>query len=106
MKSLRYLALVLVPLLLPACGDPPELVEKREKQLAEIARLRGELALVEEKIATIPEDRSKDLDAARLEAEGQASQLKDLEEQILHLEARKREIDDQFEAYRRKYVVR
>ena len=32
-----------------SCGDDPVLVEKREKQKAQIVALRGELALVEEK---------------------------------------------------------
>lgn len=106
MKSLRLKPLLLLPLFLTACGDPPELVEKREKQHAEITRLRGELALVEEKLAAMPEDRSQELAAARMEAESQTKQVAALEEEISALEARKREIDAEFETYRRKYAVR
>ncbi len=92
--------------LFTSCGDDPELVRKRKEQDLEIARLRGEVALVEEKLRNLPPDRSAELAEAREQAEQQKAEVERLEAEIAELEARKRSLESEFEDYRRKYVVR
>ena len=96
---------VLAALACVSCGDDPLLVEKREKQKTEIARLRGELALLEEQLKAMPPDESKELAAAKKEAETQTADIADLEKQVAELTARKRSLEEEFAAYKAKYPL-
>lgn len=100
----------LIPILLAlacaSCGEDPKLVEKHEKQKAEVARLKGELALVEEKLKNMPADVSEDLEKAKKQSEDQAAEAAGLEKEIAALEARKRALQAEFDAYRAKYQVK
>ena len=99
--------LILALVLLPGCGkEDPELVAKQEQQRAEIRRLEGELAVIREKIKSAPPDRGKDLEAMLAQTTKQEAEIAGLEAEIEVLEDRKRELEREFEAYRRKYVVR
>ena len=89
-----------------SCGDAPELVAKREKQKAEIARLNGELALIEEKIKNMPPDVSGELEAARKKADEQTAQIQSMENEIKELQARKRTLQGEFDSYRAKYQLK
>jgi hypothetical protein len=89
-----------------SCGDPPELVEKRERQKAEIARLRGELALVEEKLRDMPPDVSNELESAKKKSAGQAAQITTMETEINSLLAHKRALQSEFDSYRAKYQLK
>jgi chromosome segregation ATPase len=89
-----------------SCGDDPKMVEKRDRQQAEITRLKGELALIEEKLKTMPPDVSEELEAARKRTADQTTTLADLEKEIAGLEARKRAIQTEFDSYRAKYQVK
>ncbi len=89
-----------------SCGDAPELVEKRERQKTEIARLTGELALIEEKIKNRPPDVSEELEAARKKADEQTAQIQALEAEIKELQTRKRGLQSQFDSYRSKYQLK
>lgn len=97
---------VLVAMLCCSCGDDPKMVEKRDRQQAEITRLKGELALIEEKLKTMPPDVSEELEAARKRTADQTTTLADLEKEIAGLEARKRAIQTEFDSYRAKYQVK
>lgn len=103
---LRGLAISAATMALAACGDNPELVEKRERQNAELAELRGELALVEEKLRNMPPDRSEELAEALAESANQEAELARLNAEIEELEARRRAVDLEFQEYRRRYAVR
>ncbi len=92
--------------LCPSCSDDPELVEKREAQKSEIVRLKGELALIEEKLKNLPPDVSDELPAAKATAEKQAAEIVALEAEVDALENRKREIQAEFDTYRIKYQVK
>ena len=107
MTMTRYSLLVslLIPLAIAGC-DSQELVQKRDKQEVEITRLRGELKLIEEKLKSLPPDRSKELSAARKQSEEQMAEIKALETEVAELEARKLELKNEFESYRAKYVVK
>lgn len=97
---------VLAFVLLAACGKDPELVKKSGAQEAEITRLRGELAALDEKLRNLPEDRSAELVQARKTADAQAAEVAKLEAEIAQLQARKVELKKEFEEYKRKYAVR
>lgn len=88
-----------------ACGDDPVLVEKREKQKAEIVRLKGEFALIEEKLKNLPPDVSAELAETKTLSAKQTAEVEKLEAEVAGLEARKRTLRDEFEAYQRKYQI-
>ena len=98
-------AAIAVTILATSCGDPPELVEKRMLQETEITRLKGEIALLEERIANLPEDRSEELAEARAKAEEQSATIDSLETEIAGLESRRNALTEELEAYQRKYRV-
>lgn len=98
--------LILIALFCASCSDDPKLVEKREKQKAEITRLKGELALIEERLKSLPPDISKDLAEARQLSEKQTVEVAALEKEVAVLDAKKRSLQGEFEAYRAKYQVK
>lgn len=108
MKSLcrPFGIVVLLSLACASCGDDPKLVEKREKQKSEITRLRGELALIDEKLKNLPPDVTDDLTAAKKLAEKQGAEVATLEDEIAGLESKKRSLQNEFEAYQLKYQVK
>ncbi|BCU77199.1 hypothetical protein [Luteolibacter sp. LG18] len=89
-----------------SCKDNPELVRQRDEQAAEIKRLEGELAVLDEKTKDVPPDRTKDLAEAKARATVQAAEIERLEKEVATMEARKRELDATFSAYRVKYQVK
>lgn len=97
---------VVVSLACWSCGDPPELVAKRERQKAEISRLQGELEIMEEKLKNMPPDVSEELEKAREKADGQTAEINLLEAEIKELQARKRTLQGEFDSYRAKYQIK
>lgn len=108
MNSIRAFSLLLIPfsLAFSSCGDDPKLVEKKERQKAEIARLKGELSLIEEKLKDVPPDVSTQLAEAKLLSVKQSADIADLESQIAELEARRRSLQTEYDSYRVKYQVK
>lgn len=102
----RSAALVALLCLSVISCDDPKLVEKREKQKAEIARLKGEVALIEERLKNLPLDVTADLAAARQLSEKQAVEVAALENEVAGLERRKRSLHAEFDAYKVKYQVK
>lgn len=92
--------------ILASCGDDPELVAKREKQKAEITKLNGELALVQEKLKNLPPDVSADLEKAKKQSEQQSAEIATLEKEIAELQGRKRALQTEFDEYRVKYQTK
>jgi hypothetical protein len=97
--------IVLLCLTMISCDDP-KLVEKREKQKAEIARLKGEVALIEEMLKNLPLDVTADLAAARQLSASQAAEVAELESEVAGLERRRRSLQAEFDAYKIKYQVK
>jgi peptidoglycan hydrolase CwlO-like protein len=93
-------------LLIASCSEDPILVEKREKQKIELTRLKGELALIEEKLKNIPADVSTELAEAKKLSEKQSAEIVGLENEIAELEARKRSLQNDFDAYQAKYQAK
>jgi len=91
---------------LSSCGEDELLVQKREQQVIEIAKLRGELTLIEKKLADMPLDRSEELAEATKAAAEQAAEAERLEKEIGELNARRRAIESEFDRYRRTYPVK
>ncbi len=89
-----------------SCGDDPKLVEKREKQKAEISRLKGELALIDEKLKNLPPDVSTELSEAKQLSEKQSAEVVGLEAEVAALEVKKRTMQSEFDAYQAKYQVK
>lgn len=103
-RSLSFL--LLISLCCWSCSEDPKLVEKREQQKAEIARLKGELALIEEKLKSIPPDVTEQLAEAKAVAEKQTAEAAQLQTEVATLEARKSAIKSEFEAYQAKYQLK
>lgn len=97
---------VLIACACSSCSDDPKLVEKREQQRAEIARLTGDLALIDEKLKSLPPDVSADLSVAKQLAATQAAEVSGLENEVAALEARKRTLQNEFDAYQAKYPLK
>jgi archaellum component FlaC len=92
-------------LLFVSCGDDPKLVEQREKQKAEIARLKGELALIDEKIKNSPPDVSTELIEVKKTHQERTSRISELENEVTSLEEKKSKLLAEFEAYKLKYKI-
>lgn len=86
-----------------SCKEDPKLIEKREQQKTEIVRLKGELALLEEKLKGIPEDMSSQLAEAERQLKEQTDDIAKLEAETADLDARKRQLQKSFDEYRSKY---
>lgn len=89
-----------------SCSEDPVMVEKRERQRIEITRLKGEIALIEEKLKSLPPDVSSELEAAKKVLTKQTAEVEKLEAEVVELELRKRGIQKEFEAYQMKYKVK
>jgi predicted RNase H-like nuclease (RuvC/YqgF family) len=99
--------LILSGALLPSCHkEDPALLRKNEEQKAEIKRLEGELAVLDEKLKNAPPDRSEDLAAVRKDAESQEAEIANLEKEVPELQARKKALETEFKQYREKYPVK
>lgn len=103
---LRAAAALLLGFASVSCSDDPELVRKRDEQKAEIRKLEGELAILQERMEQAPPDRSADLARLKEDAAKNKEEIEDLETEIADLEKRKAATEAEHEAYRRKYVVR
>lgn len=95
---------------LVSCGgeeEDPALVEKYEKQKAEITALEKELSAVRKKIeeTEIP-DPSSDLRELKAEITKTTKERRDLEFQIKELEKKKVEAAESLEKYKEKYPIR
>ena len=101
-----YFIACLATFVCSSCGDDPKLVEKHEKQKAELVRLKGELALIEERLKNLPPDVSEELELAKKQAEKQTAEIASLETELTELEARKRALQSEFDSYRSKYQVK
>jgi len=98
---------VLTAILLVSCrGKDPQLMKKSADQQTEITRLRSELALLDEQLKNLPQDRSAELAEARKTADVQATAVTKLEEEVTKLEVRKTQLTKEFDEYKRKYVIR
>ena len=106
MRFSSYSIIALSIITLTSCGDDPKLVEKREKQKAEITRLKGEIALIEEKLKSLPADVSSDFAQAKQTAEKQNAEVERLESEVASLDAKKRSLQKEYDAYRIKYQVK
>jgi predicted nuclease with TOPRIM domain len=78
----------------------------QNNQVEEIERLKAELATVEGKVREMPMDRTDEIKALQAEANGQTEELQKYEAAISKLQARKMEIEKEFESYKRQYVTR
>ncbi len=95
----------IVALSCSSCEDP-KLVEKRDQQKTEITRLKGEVALIEEKLKALPPDVSTELAEAKKVAARQTSEVETLEAEVASLEEKKAELEKEFEAYQSKYKAK
>ena len=98
--------LMLLAVLAVSCREDPAMVEKREKQKAEIARLKGDLLLVEERLKNLPPDVSSDLADAKQLASKQNNEIASLESEVSTLESRKRALQGEFDSYKVKYQAK
>lgn len=95
-----------VPLLFASCREDPELTAKRDSQRVEIVRLEGQLEILRARLADLPKDRSEELAEMRAKTKAQQAEIEELEAEVIALEKEQGELEKEFEAYRRKYVIR
>lgn len=101
-----FLSSSVLSFLCVSCGDDPKLVEKREQQKVEITRLKGELALVNEKLKNLPPDVANQLDEARKLSEKQSTEVAALETEVAALELKQRSLKAELENYQAKYQLK
>ncbi len=89
-----------------SCGEDPKLIDKREKQKIEITQLKGDVALIDEKLKNLPPDVSSELAAIKQVSEKQSADVAKLEAEVASLDARKRTLQSEFDAYRVKYQMK
>lgn len=100
-----YILAAIVAVSCSSCDDP-KMVEKRDRQKAEITRLKGEVALIEEKLKTLPPDVSTELAEAKKVSAKQNAEVEALQTEIAGLETKKAELQKEFDAYQIKYKVK
>ncbi|MFD2257500.1 hypothetical protein ACFSSA_12525 [Luteolibacter algae] len=105
-KLIQSTAIALISLPLLSCMEDPSLVRKHGEQEAEIAKLKGELAFLEERLKTIPDDRSAEYQQAQQEGIKLESQRVQLAAENIALEEKLRQLQSQYDAYKQKYSVR
>ena len=105
-KSISLPIAVLTSLFLFSCGDDPELVKKRGEQEAEIADLKGDLALIQERLKSLPDDKSEELEASQEETQALEAQRQELAAEVSALEDERDRIKKEYEDYRRRYAVK
>lgn len=106
MNTPRTIIPIVAALLISSCGEDSELVKQHGEQEAELAKLRGELALVQERIKHVPTDQSAELKEAQEKRAKLEAELKALDTEIASLEEDKNKLEQEYEAYQRRYVVR
>lgn len=99
------LVVIAVAMLCGSCGDDPELVEKRDRQEAEITRLKGELAVMEEQLGKMPPDVSLELEKAGKQEREQLAEIARLDAEVAGVTAKKRALQAEFDSYRAKYPL-
>jgi len=92
--------------LLGSCGEDPELVKKHGEQQAEIAKLNGELALINARLKNLPPDESAALKKSLAETEKLEAERSSLAGEVAALEAEQKELLGKYEDYKRKYSIR
>jgi len=108
MKTLFLTGKILAAsLILSSCGgEDPKLVKRHGEQQVEIARLTGELALLQERLKNLPPDQSKELSKTVAESAKLEVERTRLEGEVVVLESEHKELLEQFEDYKRKYAIR
>lgn len=100
------LLIVASSLLLSSCGDDPKTVAKFESQKIEIAKLKGELLLIEEKLKNLPPDLSKDLVKSKDVFEKQSAEITLLQTEVSDIEGKKRKLQADYDAYKLRYQLK
>lgn len=86
--------------------EDPQTVARFEQQKTELVRLKGEIAVLEEKIAALPADVSAELESAKSKEAAQKAEIVRLETEIAVMETRRKTLTNETEAYRLKYSTR
>lgn len=101
----RTVACCLLVFFLNSCGEDPELVKKHGEQKAEIARLNADLALVQERLKRLPEDKSVELEDAIAKSKELEAEREKLAADVVKLEAEQAGLQRSFDDYKRKYSI-
>ncbi len=104
LKPVHILLGAITSLSLASCEDP-RLVQKHSQQEAELTKLRGEFALLEERLKTMPEDQSLKLKEARLKQQNLEAELESLDSEVVSLEEEKKKLEEDYKMYQSRYVV-
>lgn len=89
-----------------SCREDPELVKKHSEQQAEIAKLNGELIMLEERLKNVPPDQSAELNKTAAEADKLEAEHDLLSSEVAALEAEHKALLQKYADYKRKYAIR
>jgi|GEM_PF-3555950 len=89
-----------------SCKRDEASANKIQKQDSEIARLRGEIAIIEEEINNFPPDVGAILEESKKINKRQSEEIANLEKDIFELDKRKNDLQNQYEIYRAKYKIK
>lgn len=106
MDHLTRCCAIAICMFVVSCNEDPELVRKHGEQEAEIAKLKGEITLMEERLKYLPPDQSSELATAEQETRKLEAEHKQLADEVAKLESERDALKQQYEDYRRKYAVR
>jgi chromosome segregation ATPase len=108
MKSLRFSSLFILVISLSggSCSERKQLAERRDKQAAEITRLKAELEVINAKLEKMPPDVSNKLVEATQIFEKQSAEVRALEAEVTKLDARKSALQSEFSSYQTKYPIK
>lgn len=99
--------MIAVSLLFLSCdSEDSALIQRHGEQQAEIAKLDGELSLLQARLKNIPVDQSSELNNTIEEGEKLETELSQLKANVVSLEAEHKELTEKFEDYKRKYSIR
>lgn len=97
--------LLLSLIALTSCGGDPQLVKKRQEQNHEIARLEGELEMLQENLRRFPADCTTELDQMKETVKKQIEELEELENQMQQMEQKTRKAQEELERYQKNYPI-
>ena len=93
-----------IPMLLISCKSE-DLSARDKQQIEELAQLSAEEADIERSLGSMPVNLDQELAKLELEAEVKQEEVAELQGAITELEEKKRQLAEEFEAYKRTHPV-
>lgn len=99
------ISIIALCIALTACKDDPKLVAKLGEQEVEIAKLRGELLLAEARLENLPPVQTEEPDEVNVKTNDLDKEHQHLTAKLAELEATRQTLQEEYEAYKKKYSM-